>query len=115
MLVATKVEMGNDVMLNEHDYYHDERGTFGESEGSIDAGKMRPTMQNVAKAAGVSLKTVSRVVNNEPNVGEDTREKVSKAIEELGFRRNDLARNLRQGQISTTIGLIIEDIANPFY
>ncbi|GHO93917.1 LacI family transcriptional regulator [Reticulibacter mediterranei] len=102
-------------MLNERDFYSDEPGSFGESEGRIDAGKMRPTMQNVAKAAGVSLKTVSRVVNNEPNVGEDTREKVSKVIEELGFRRNDLARNLRQGQISTTIGLIIEDIANPFY
>jgi LacI family transcriptional regulator len=77
--------------------------------------KARPTMQNVALAAGVSLKTVSRVVNNEPGVNDDTKERVNSAIHTLGFRRNDIARSLRQGQTSSTIGLIIEDIANPFY
>jgi LacI family transcriptional regulator len=75
----------------------------------------RPTMQDVANAAGVSLKTVSRVVNNEPRVDERTRERVHQAIAQLGFRRNDIARSLRQGQTSSTIGLVIEDIANPFY
>ena len=75
----------------------------------------RPTMQNVANAAGVSLKTVSRVVNNEPRVDEETRVRVHIAIERLGFRRNDIARSLRRSQTSSTIGLIIEDIANPFY
>lgn len=75
----------------------------------------RPTMQDVANAAGVSLKTVSRVVNNEPRVDNKTRERVHQAIAQLGFRRNDIARSLRQGQTSSTIGLIIEDIANPFY
>ncbi len=75
----------------------------------------RPSMRDVAQKAGVSLKTVSRVVNNEPFVNSETAEKVLSAIQELGFRRNDLARQLRQGQTTATIGLIIEDIANPFY
>ncbi len=77
--------------------------------------KTRPTMQDVAAAAGVSLKTVSRVVNNEPRVNDETKERVNSAIHTLGFRRNDIARSLRQGQTSLTIGLVIEDIANPFY
>lgn len=77
--------------------------------------KARPTMLDVAKAAGVSLKTVSRVVNNEPRVNDETRERVNHAILSLGFRRNDIARSLRQGQMASTLGLIIEDIVNPFY
>ncbi|EFH81483.1 LacI family DNA-binding transcriptional regulator [Ktedonobacter racemifer] len=77
--------------------------------------KLRPTMQDVAEMAGVSLKTVSRVVNKEASVTQATRERVEAVIKSLGFRRNDLARNLRQGQTSSTIGLVIEDIANPFY
>jgi len=77
--------------------------------------KSRPTMQDVAFAAGVSLKTVSRVVNNEPRVDKQTKERVNKVIAELGFRRNDIARSLRQGQASSMISLVIEDIANPFY
>lgn len=72
-------------------------------------------MQDVARMAGVSLKTVSRVVNKEPLVNEGTRIRVEEAIRALGFRRNDIARTLRQGQTSLTIGLVIEDIANPFY
>lgn len=77
--------------------------------------KARPTMHDVAEAAGVSLKTVSRVVNDEARVDERTRARVNAAIRTLGFRRNDLARSLRRGQASSTIGLVIEDIANPFY
>jgi LacI family transcriptional regulator len=72
-------------------------------------------MNDVAQAAGVSLKTVSRVVNGEPGVGAATAERVSDAIANLGFRRNDLARSLRQARASATLGLIIEDLANPFY
>lgn len=75
----------------------------------------RPTMPDVARAAGVSIKTVSRVVNDEPNVSPATLARVLQAIEELGFRRNDLARNLRAGLSSATIGLVIEDLSNPFY
>ena len=70
-------------------------------------------MKDVAHAAGVSLKTVSRVVNGEPGVGAETARRVTQSIVRLGFRRNDLARSLRRS--SATLGLIIEDLANPFY
>jgi LacI family transcriptional regulator len=72
-------------------------------------------MTDVARTAGVSLKTVSRVVNEEPGVRPETAELVHDAIRSLGFRRNDMARALRRGQRSQTLGLIIEDVSNPFY
>jgi LacI family transcriptional regulator len=72
-------------------------------------------MNDVAQAAGVSLKTVSRVVNAESGVGVATAERVTEAISELGFRRNELARSLRRVHASATLGLVIEDLANPFY
>jgi len=75
----------------------------------------RPTMVDVAQAAGVSIKTVSRVVNNMPNVRQDMVDRVLAAITELGFRRNDIARTLREGKATSTIGLLIEAIDNPFY
>jgi LacI family transcriptional regulator len=68
----------------------------------------------VAAHAGVALKTVSRVVNDEPGVTPGTAERVRAAIELLGFRRNDSARVLRKGN-TASIGLIIEDLGNPFY
>jgi LacI family transcriptional regulator len=75
----------------------------------------RPTIRDVAALAGVSLKTVSRVINAEPGVTEATAARVNAAIAELGFERNDMARSLRQGHSSGTVGLVIEDVANPFY
>jgi LacI family transcriptional regulator len=75
----------------------------------------RPTMVDVAKHAGVSLKTVSRVVNDEPGVAPQLTDRVLDAIGALGFRRNDIARNLRSPRVNATIGLLIEEIANPFY
>jgi len=72
-------------------------------------------MNDLAIAAGVSLKTVSRVINGEPGVTEATMKKVETAIESLGYARNDLAASLRSGLRSNTIGLVIEDVANPFY
>jgi LacI family transcriptional regulator, galactose operon repressor len=75
----------------------------------------RPTMRDVAQRAGVSLKTVSRVINDEAGVAAETAARVSDAIAALGFQRNDLARSLRHGRSSATVGLIIEDVANPFY
>src|SRR6059058_519753 len=77
--------------------------------------KSRPTMSDVAAAAGVSLKTVSRVVNGEPGVRDETAALVQEAIERLGFSRNDLARALRHGRRTGLLGLVIEDVANPFY
>lgn len=75
----------------------------------------RATMVDVAREAGVSLKTVSRVINGEPRVGPETVEKVLKASAALRYERNDLAASLRQGGRSFTVGLVIEDVANPFY
>jgi LacI family transcriptional regulator len=72
-------------------------------------------MRDVAERAGVSLKTVSRVINAEAGVARATAERVGEAIIALGFQRNDLARSLRHGLSSSTLGLVIEDVANPFY
>jgi LacI family transcriptional regulator len=75
----------------------------------------RPTMVDVARVAGVSLKTVSRVVNQESGVRPETEGRVRDAVEALGYRANDIARNLRRGRPSATVGLVIEDVRNPFY
>ncbi|MFG1958680.1 LacI family DNA-binding transcriptional regulator [Nonomuraea sp. NPDC049028] len=75
---------------------------------------MRPTMKDVATAAGVALKTVSRVVNGEPGVNPATAERVREAIDRLGYSRNESARVLRRGR-TATVGLVIEDVADPFY
>ena len=78
-------------------------------------GLRRPTMRDVAEASGVSLKTVSRVVNDEAGVSTATAERVRRSISQLGFRRNDIAHSLRKRASSSTLGLVIEDLANPFY
>ena len=75
----------------------------------------RPTMHDVARAAGVSPATVSRVVNNERYIREQTRAAVEQAIAALGFQRNEAARSLRPGQTTDTIALVIEDVSNPFW
>lgn len=72
-------------------------------------------MSDVARLSGTSIKTVSRVVNDEPGVHRDTAKRVLSAIETLGFRRNLGARNLRRGSTSGAVGLIVEDVGNPFY
>ncbi|GAA5042321.1 LacI family transcriptional regulator [Thermocatellispora tengchongensis] len=79
-----------------------------------DAARGRPTMKDVATAAGVALKTVSRVVNDEPGVNPETAARVRAAIDRLGYRRNESARVLRRGR-TATIGLVIEDVSDPFY
>ncbi len=63
----------------------------------------------------MGLKTVSRVVNGEPGVSEATAERVRRAVTQLGFRRNDSARLLRQGRRTSSVGLIVEDVSDPFY
>jgi len=71
----------------------------------------RPTMIDVAREAGVALKTVSRVVNDEPGVRPATAERVNRAIARLRYRRNDLARRLRSHSPTATIGVVLEDVA----
>ena len=72
------------------------------------------TMREVAKAAGVSIKTVSNVVNDYEFVSQATRDKVNKAIAELGYTVNVSARNLRRGQTGI-IGLAIPDLQMPYF
>lgn len=72
------------------------------------------TLKDIAKAAGVSHATVSRVVNNGPKVGPVLREKIHKLIKEMGYRPNANARALVT-QKSTTIGVVIPDVADPFF
>jgi LacI family transcriptional regulator len=69
---------------------------------------------DVAKKAGVSQSTVSRVLNNYPHIKEETKKKVLSAIKELNFTRDEIARSLAEKK-TRTIGLIIGDITNPFY
>lgn len=73
-----------------------------------------PTIRDVARVAGVSPKTVSRVLNQDKGVGKETREKVLAAIEAIGYRPNALARGLRAKR-TYTIGVVIADITNSFY
>jgi len=75
----------------------------------------RPTMRDVATLAGVSLKTVSRVVNREAGVSPELIARVDKAAAQLDYRPNLTASNLRRsGQKTATWGLLLEDVANPF-
>ena len=77
---------------------------------------VRPTMRDVAQAAGVSVMTVSRVVNDEPSVLPETAARVERAIRRLGYQRSEAARLLRgKGQLTGTIGLLVDDLANPFF
>lgn len=75
----------------------------------------RPTMNDVARSAGVSLKTVSRVVNGEATVSPVLAARVQAAIESLNYHPNIGASTLRRGDGRTeTIGLLLEDVSNPF-
>lgn len=75
---------------------------------------MAPTMLDVAALAGVSAKTVSRVVNDEPGVAPSTRERVLEAIARTRFSRDPNARSLRTGR-SGTIGLAVPELSQPFF
>ncbi|GAA1722391.1 LacI family DNA-binding transcriptional regulator [Isoptericola hypogeus] len=75
----------------------------------------RPTLAAVAERAGVSLKTASRVLNDEPNVATATRARVQAAALSLGFRRNAVAADLARGGASRLVGFVTGDLANPFY
>src|SRR3989442_4939948 len=72
------------------------------------------TIKNVAVHAGVSVATVSAVLNRNKYVSPDLTERVQKSIAALGYERNSLAQGLKK-HTSQTIGLIISDITNPFF
>ncbi|MFD1019067.1 catabolite control protein A [Thalassobacillus hwangdonensis] len=75
---------------------------------------MNVTIYDVAREANVSMATVSRVVNGNPNVKPATRKKVTDAIERLGYRPNAVARGLASKK-TTTVGVIIPDISSIFF
>lgn len=82
---------------------------------SAPAPRTRPTMREVAALAGVSLKTVSRVINAEPSVAPELVARVNRAAAALDYRPNLTARSLRSSDGRTlTIGVVLEDVANPF-
>lgn len=72
------------------------------------------SIKEVAKYAGVSVATVSRVLNDKGYVSEDARKRVEKAITDLDYRPNAVARSLFK-KTSKTIGLLVPDIVNPFF
>jgi len=74
----------------------------------------RVTMSDVAREAGVSLMTVSRVVNDKQDVSAATRQRILRVIEQLGYRPSGIARGLAT-QRTRTLGLVVPDIANPFF
>lgn len=76
--------------------------------------KITVTSNDVAKKAGVSQSTVSRVINNYPYIRSDTKQKVLQAIEEMGFTPDEVARSLTKRK-TATIGLIVGDISNSFF
>lgn len=72
------------------------------------------TMGDVAARAGVSMRTVSNVINQWPYVSDETRQKVLNAIDEIGYRHNRMARSLVTGE-TKSVGIVIPDVANPFF
>jgi DNA-binding LacI/PurR family transcriptional regulator len=72
------------------------------------------SLKDVARLAGVSIKTVSNVVNNSPHVTEAMRERVQRAIDELGYRPNLTARHLRKGRTGI-IALAVPELGNPYF
>jgi LacI family transcriptional regulator len=74
----------------------------------------RVTLRDVAEQCGFSVNTVSRALRGDTKLPEDTRKKIAKAAEELGYIRNNLASGLRSGR-SHVIAVIVEEIQNPHY
>jgi DNA-binding LacI/PurR family transcriptional regulator len=74
--------------------------------------KKRTTMADVAELAGVSIQTVSCVVNSKPGITDETRARVEMAIQELNYHPHTVARSLRTNQ-TQTIAIVVSDMANP--
>ena len=72
------------------------------------------TIYDVAKVAGVSVATVSHVINGTRRVAPDTAARVRRAIEELGYQPNGIAQSLRK-RVTYAIGVLVSDITNPFF
>lgn len=75
---------------------------------------MSATLRDVAREAGVSIRTVSRVVNNKDEIADETRQRVLDVIQRLGYRPNTLARSLVSGK-TRSLAIVIPQITDPFY
>lgn len=75
--------------------------------------RKQATLSDIAESVGVTPMTVSRVINENGYVSNETREKVLKAVSKMNYRRNGLARNLKR-QFTETVGLVLGDISNPY-
>ena len=75
----------------------------------------RPTITTVARHAGVSPMTVSRVLDGRTTVSPELADRVHVSVAALGYRRNEQARSLRPGQRSGLVGVAIGNVANPYY
>ena len=75
---------------------------------------IRTTMADVARESGVSLMTVSRVINGKADVSEETRQRVLEVIDRLNYRPSGIARSLATRRTGT-LGLVVPDISNPFF
>lgn len=88
---------------------------LSETPSSSDGARSRPTMRHVAALAGVGVKTVSRVINGEPNVSAATIAKVTAAARTLDYQPDLHAGNLRRADGRTrTLGLLVGSVDNPF-
>ena len=74
---------------------------------------MNVRMKDIAKDPGVSLITISKVLRNHPDIGEETRERVLARVKELDYRPNFAARSLVTGR-SYLVGLVVLDLLHPF-
>ncbi len=82
--------------------------------GTEDGDVMSLTMRRLAEELGVSITTVSKVLNNQPDIGEATRKRVLAKVAELGYRRNAVARSLTLRR-THTLGVIVPDLMHSFF
>src|SRR5215204_4371170 len=75
--------------------------------------KKPPTLKDIAARSGVAMMTVSRVVNGNGYVSEDTHRRVMEVVSELDYRPNGSARSLKR-QRTETVGLVLGDLSNPY-
>ena len=89
---------------------------MSESEKQLENDEERnmATIKDIAARAGVTATTVSRVINNRGYISEETRKKVTQAMQEMNYQPNELARSLAKAH-SNTIGVIVPHISHPFF
>lgn len=76
--------------------------------------KNRVTVKDVAQAAGVSLMTVSRAINGQEGIGEETRKRILDLARQMNYQPSQIARSLATRQ-TNTLGLVVPDVSNPFF